>query len=145
MVRDCGALRSTRGPYLGRVCPLMRRRRCGTRRRRGILLAGPRRFFARYRDPRARRAETMHSPVMATVSGSEYRSQDDQPCQRERPEAEVPPKLLESAFRTVRQIENEIASDSQRCRRNQRYEVNHSRPLSSGLYAAPRNCGWQRS
>jgi hypothetical protein len=87
----------------------------------------------------------VHS-AMAAVSCSEYRPQDDQPCQREGPEAEVPSKLLESAFRTVGQIKNEIATDSQRCRRNQRYEVNHFRPpLSSGLDAAPRNCGWQRS
>jgi hypothetical protein len=105
-------------------------RSCGIRSTRRGLWSGLGRIFARSKEPWITGPGPMppvHS-AMAAVSCSEYRPQDDQPCQREGPEAEVPSKLLESAFRTVGQIKNEIATDSQRCRRNQRYEVNHFRP-----------------
>jgi hypothetical protein len=63
--------------------------------------------------------------VTAAVSGREYRPEDDQARQRERPKAKVFTQRTEGAFRTIGQIENEIASDGQRRSRDQRYEVNH--------------------
>jgi hypothetical protein len=58
--------------------------------------------------------------MMASVSGSEYRPQDDQPGQGEGPKPEVFAKGPQGAFGTVRKKEYEIAGDCQRRRRQQR-------------------------
>jgi hypothetical protein len=67
--------------------------------------------------------------VMAAVSCSEYRAQDDEPGQCEGPKAKVPAHSSERAFGTIGQKENEIAGDCQRRCRDQRYEVDHCSPL----------------
>jgi hypothetical protein len=107
---------------------LTRRRGCGTRRSCGVrstcrrLWRDSELIFARSKEPWITRpvhpaVHPVHGAMAPAVSCSEYCPQNHQPCQRECPEPEVPSKLLESAVRAVGQIENEIASDSQRCRR----------------------------
>jgi hypothetical protein len=78
--------------------------------------------------PLAHPSHTVHAAMASAVSRGEYRPQYHQCGQRECPEAEVFSELLESTFRTVGKIKNEVAGDTQRRRRDQRYEVDHPPP-----------------
>src|SRR5215831_2814022 len=74
----------------------------------------------------------------AIAAVAAMRSREDGPeyheaGERERPVPEVPAETAQRAFRSSRQVQDEIAGDGECGRRKQRQEIDHETPVRSAI------------